>query len=72
MARDDGYRVVERRSRRRCRRGGESNGKLHLLELNSFSCSGLYVCDWAAVIHAASAAAENEWNAQNATRNTRG
>ncbi len=39
----------------------ESDGKLCLLELNSFSCSGLYACDLAAVIHAASLAAESEW-----------
>ena len=39
----------------------ESEGKLYLLELNSFSCSGLYDCDPAAVIRAASAVAEEEW-----------
>lgn len=42
----------------------ESNDKLYLLELNSFSCSGLYDCDLAAVIRAASAVAESEWNAR--------
>lgn len=39
----------------------ESDGGLHLLELNSFSCSGLYDCDMAAVVRAASAVAEDEW-----------
>ena len=42
----------------------ESNGKLHLLELNSFSCSGLYDCELSAVIRAAGAAAENKWIAE--------
>lgn len=42
----------------------ESNGNLYLLELNSFSCSGLYDCDLAVVIGAASTVAENEWNAE--------
>ena len=32
----------------------ETNGRLRLLELNSFSCSGLYECDLAAVVTAAS------------------
>ena len=32
----------------------ESEGKLTLLELNSFSCSGLYACDMAAVVAATS------------------
>ncbi len=32
----------------------ESNGNLYLLELNSFSCSGLYQCDMAEVVAAAS------------------
>ena len=39
----------------------ESNGRLHVLELNSFSCSGLYDCDLVAVVRAASDAAEMEW-----------
>lgn len=39
----------------------ESDGSLWLLELNSFSCSGWYDCDMAAVIQAASAAASEEW-----------
>lgn len=39
----------------------ESDGRLSLLELNSFSCSGLYECDLEAVIRAASAVAEDQW-----------
>jgi ATP-grasp domain, R2K clade family 3 len=39
----------------------ESDGRLYLLELNSFSCSGLYECDREAVIRAASAVAAAEW-----------
>ena len=42
----------------------ESNGKLHLLKFNSFRCSGLYDCDLAAVILAASAAAQREWQCE--------
>ena len=41
----------------------EFDDALHLLELNSFSCSGLYDCDLPAVISAASGAAEKEWKA---------
>ncbi|PQO39260.1 hypothetical protein C5Y96_05225 [Blastopirellula marina] len=41
----------------------ESNDELYLLELNSFSCSGLYACDLAAVIRAASATAQDAWKA---------
>lgn len=39
----------------------ESNGEPKLLELNSFSCSGLYDCDLATVIREASTIAANEW-----------
>jgi hypothetical protein len=39
----------------------ESDDRLHVLELNSFSCSGFYDCDVAAIVRAASDAAENEW-----------
>lgn len=42
----------------------ESGGKLHLLEINSFSCSGLYACELPPVIRAASVAAQEEWNAK--------
>jgi hypothetical protein len=41
----------------------ESDDRLHVLELNSFSCSGFYDCDAAAIVRAASAAAEREWKA---------
>jgi hypothetical protein len=44
----------------------EADGELHLLELNSFSCSGLYDCDLAAVIRAASRVAECEWKTRHA------
>lgn len=43
----------------------ESDGQLHLLELNGFSCSGIYDCDPAALVQAASAMAEKRWNAGN-------
>jgi hypothetical protein len=33
---------------------GESDGQLHVVELNSFSCSGLYDCELAPVVAAAS------------------
>lgn len=33
---------------------GESDGQLHVVELNSFSCSGLYECELAPVVVAAS------------------
>lgn len=39
----------------------ESSGDLAMVELNSFSCSGLYRCDLAEVIRAASTAAESDW-----------
>jgi hypothetical protein len=42
----------------------ESMGSLHLLELNSFSCSAWYASDPAAVIRAASGIAEREWSAK--------
>jgi hypothetical protein len=35
---------------------------LHVVEINSFSCSGLYACNKAAVVKAASALAIKEWN----------
>jgi hypothetical protein len=40
----------------------ESDDCLYVLELNSFSCSGFYECDAEAIVRAASAAAESEWN----------
>ena len=43
----------------------ESAGQLHLLELNSFSCSGFYDCDPAALVQSASAAAEKRWQTSN-------
>jgi hypothetical protein len=39
----------------------ESEGKLHLLEINGFSCSALYPCDHAAVVTAAAQLAERAW-----------
>ncbi len=39
----------------------ESDDRLHVLELNSFSCSGFYESDAAAIVRAASSAAEGEW-----------
>jgi hypothetical protein len=39
----------------------ECDGRLHLLELNSFSCSCFYDCDLAEVIRVASTLAECEW-----------
>jgi hypothetical protein len=44
----------------------ESDDRFYLLELNSFSCSGFYECDAAAVVRAASEAAEGEWTATHA------
>ena len=38
------------------------DGELHLVEINSFSCSGLYACDKAAIVKAASELALREWN----------
>lgn len=40
----------------------ESNGEIGLLELNSFSCSGLYSCDMDKIVKAVSEVAEKEWN----------
>lgn len=40
----------------------ESDGQMHLLEINSFSCAGLYDCDLEAIIRCASKVAEEEWN----------
>ena len=39
----------------------ESGGKMYLLEVNSFSCAGLYDCDMEAIIRCASDVAEEEW-----------
>ena len=39
----------------------EANDHLRLLELNSFSCSGLYRCDLPEVIRAVSVTARKEW-----------
>jgi hypothetical protein len=39
----------------------EADGRLHLVELNSFSCSWLYACDFARVVAAASEAASRRW-----------
>ena len=40
----------------------ESEGKMHLLEINSFSSAGFYDCDVASIIKHASIIAEKEWN----------
>jgi hypothetical protein len=39
----------------------ESDGELYLLELNGFSCSAVYPCDYAAVVAAASDLAAGTW-----------
>jgi hypothetical protein len=39
----------------------ESEGRLWLVELNSFSCSWLYQCDHAAVVAQASELASHAW-----------
>jgi hypothetical protein len=44
---------------------GESEGRLSLVELNSFSCSGLYRCDLAAVVETASRLAASAWQRGN-------
>jgi hypothetical protein len=40
----------------------ESDGTLHLLELNSFSCSGLYACDPEAVVATVARLAADAWD----------
>jgi hypothetical protein len=49
----------------------ESDGKIYLLELNSFSCSGLYACDLDAVVEAASKIARSEWERRRAIAGVR-
>lgn len=39
----------------------ESSGKMYLLEINSFSCAGLYMCDLESIIRELSQAAIEEW-----------
>jgi hypothetical protein len=39
----------------------ETNGKISLLEINSFSCAGFYDCDISSIVSSASKAAINEW-----------
>jgi hypothetical protein len=39
----------------------ESGDKLRLVELNSFSCSWLYACDFASIVGAASRSAVRAW-----------
>ncbi len=39
----------------------ESDGKVYLLEINSFSCAGLYDCNMESIVRCVSAAAEEEW-----------
>lgn len=39
----------------------ESEGNVYLLEINSFSCAGLYSCDIKAIVSCASAVAAAEW-----------
>lgn len=43
---------------------GESGGELHVVELNSFSCSWLYACDPARVVEVASRLAVAAWEAK--------
>jgi hypothetical protein len=40
----------------------ESDDRLYVLELNSFSCSGFYECDVEAIVRTASEIAEKEWS----------
>jgi hypothetical protein len=40
---------------------GETDGRLRVIELNAFSCSWLYACDFAAVVRAASGLAAAAW-----------
>jgi len=40
----------------------ESNGKMYLLEINSFSCAGLYDCDLKSIVSHISDAAKKEWD----------
>ncbi len=42
-----------------------SNGKMYLLEINSFSCSGFHDCDIASIVKCASEAAVREWREYN-------
>jgi hypothetical protein len=44
----------------------EADGGPYLVELNSFSCSWLYACDFATVVATASAAATRAWERRNA------
>ena len=46
----------------------ESGGQYYVLELNSFSCSGLYRCDLAAVVATASDLATRAWDARGGSR----
>jgi hypothetical protein len=39
----------------------ESEGDVHLLEINSFSCAGFYCCDIASIVRNASEVAAKEW-----------
>ncbi|MBL4844692.1 MAG: ATP-grasp domain-containing protein [Planctomycetes bacterium] len=50
----------------------ESDGSLYVLELNSFSCSGLYSCEPSAVVEAASTVATRSWEASTKAGPTRG
>lgn len=46
---------------------GEADGRLHLVELNSFSCSWLYACDFGRVVGAASGLARAAWDRVHST-----
>ncbi len=39
----------------------ESGGNMHLLEINSFSCAGLYACNLASIVREVSSVAVKEW-----------
>lgn len=43
----------------------KSNGTIFLLEINSFSCAGLYSCDYGKVVKAVSSAALKDWGDYN-------
>jgi hypothetical protein len=40
---------------------GEYNGEMYLIEINSFSCSGLYACELEPIVKTISELAINEW-----------
>lgn len=43
----------------------ESDGKFYVLEINSLSCAGLYVCDMSRIVHWVSIVGLEEWESYN-------